>query len=109
MKFPYDDTISGIDKHEASELCGKLVVEDINLWDSPRQDKVVGSLKHGASVQVLQHELSPDGRTFYRIRFRKLAGWVWVPFLADTWLCFQGASDDLPAPSELQEPIDAGG
>jgi hypothetical protein len=61
--------------------CADIGME-INLWDSPERNKVVGSVPHGAGVFVLDSRTSStDGRTYFRVKRGEVTGWVSSSFI----------------------------
>ena len=88
MKFPYNDVMDGTEKHESSELYGKPVARFINLWASPKQEKITAQLANGTPVTVHKRKRSPDNRMFYLVsdlNKPEARGWVWAPWLRSTW------------------------
>lgn len=59
-----------------------LTVGIIQLWNSPDRTQVVGKLRHGTRVRILEKIWRrEDDRWYYRIRRVFRQGWVSAPFL----------------------------
>lgn len=58
-----------------------LTVGTINLWNSPSRQRVVGQLRHGTRVRILEKAWAGE-RWHYRIQHWLKSGWVPASFLS---------------------------
>ena len=59
-----------------------LTIMRINLWDGVPRKFVVGTVRHGQRVRVVEKQWSEsDGQYFYLVRRWLKLGWVSAPFL----------------------------
>lgn len=60
-----------------------LTVGTINLWDSPARQRVVGQLRHGTKVRILERVWKKEeSRWYYRVRRGFRRGWMPGTFLS---------------------------
>lgn len=60
-----------------------LKVGTIQLWNSPDRTRVVGKLRHGTRVRILEKVWKKkEDRWYYRIRHRTRWGWIPEVFLS---------------------------
>lgn len=67
---------------QAVLLCEDCAEEGIliNLWDSPKKQKVLGSVPHLTEVTITAAD-SLDGVIYYKVRGSGLFGWISEPFV----------------------------
>lgn len=53
----------------------------INLWDSPKRAKIVGTAPHQAQAILLETQ-QYNGRTFYRVSYNGSRGWLPEEFVS---------------------------
>ncbi len=60
-----------------------LTIKKVRLWNSHKRTNVVGALRHGRRVQVIEYKLcAPERRYYYRVRSWFRTGWVSENFLS---------------------------
>lgn len=95
----YDALLTGVEQYEDSPAFGQVVVERVNLWDSPERRRVMASARQGQPIKVMGARYY-NGRWYYLVEATdgesakpvdkliarlgipvRLRGWVSQPFV----------------------------
>ena len=80
---PFRKRIGYIDGRDR-QASPPLTVKRINLWDGAPRRKVVGKLRHGTRVQVIDRLFfRAERRWYYRVQWLWKRGWISAPFLSE--------------------------
>ena len=97
---PTEETVtawlSGMECDGRSPAYGEVVVPEINIWQKhgPDRGRVVGRLPHGTKVDILDTiYLAQESRSWYRVHFGAITGWVAEPFVRHTEAGRSGCPD----------------